>query len=209
MGHQYTGTNVYPSDYTIPDDGDTLEVVSVNVAFEALGDRTTYLNERQGPFRPASNATLGHEPLLLDPPASFLSVGGTAVNEVDIIASDGFVFIGYNGDPQTGDLVEIEFSGYLIVDATSASAANYLTTIILRSSQNGGASAVIPKAKAFFAAPYANGDVFDLPFCVRGVQTVTAGGAYIVSAAFSIAGDTDLALQCPVAQVTLKIWRAT
>ncbi len=43
MGSQYAGTAVFPTDFTIPDDGDAYDAASVNVAFEALGDRTAYL----------------------------------------------------------------------------------------------------------------------------------------------------------------------
>ncbi len=43
MGHQYAGSNSFPSDYTIPDDLDDDAAVSYDVAFEALGDRTVYL----------------------------------------------------------------------------------------------------------------------------------------------------------------------
>lgn len=46
MGHQYTGTDSYPTDFTIPDDLDDDKASSFNVAFEALGDRTTHLAAR-------------------------------------------------------------------------------------------------------------------------------------------------------------------
>ncbi len=47
MGHQYGGTAIYPVDYSIPDDGDDVHASSVNVAFEALGDRTEWLREQR------------------------------------------------------------------------------------------------------------------------------------------------------------------
>lgn len=43
MGTPYTGTDSYPTSYTIPDDGDAVDASAVNVAFEALGDRTESL----------------------------------------------------------------------------------------------------------------------------------------------------------------------
>jgi hypothetical protein len=44
MSSQYAGDpDAFPSDFTIPDDGDAQDASSVNVAFEALGDRTAYL----------------------------------------------------------------------------------------------------------------------------------------------------------------------
>jgi len=46
MSTQYAGNDSFPSDYTIPDDGDARAAVSVNVALEALGDRTAWLKPR-------------------------------------------------------------------------------------------------------------------------------------------------------------------
>lgn len=44
MAEQYAGNpNNYPEDYTIPDDADPPTAAAVNVALEALGDRTAYL----------------------------------------------------------------------------------------------------------------------------------------------------------------------
>lgn len=47
MGHQYSGTPVYPSSFQIPDDGDAKNAASVDVALEALGDRTQYLKTQK------------------------------------------------------------------------------------------------------------------------------------------------------------------
>src|SRR5262245_44010534 len=46
MSSTYAGANAYPTDITIPDDGDAADVNSVNPAFEGLADRTTYLAAR-------------------------------------------------------------------------------------------------------------------------------------------------------------------
>jgi len=44
MGHQEAGNPaVFPVDFTVPDDSDDFDVTSVNVAFEALADRTAWL----------------------------------------------------------------------------------------------------------------------------------------------------------------------
>lgn len=43
MSHSYTDSSVFDSSITIPDDGDDIDAASVNVAFEALADRTKYL----------------------------------------------------------------------------------------------------------------------------------------------------------------------
>lgn len=44
MGSQYAGNGtLFPTDFTIPDDGDPEIAASINVALEALGDRTAYL----------------------------------------------------------------------------------------------------------------------------------------------------------------------
>lgn len=44
MSDQYEGNPaLFPDDYTIPDDGEDIDALAVNVAFEALGDRTAYL----------------------------------------------------------------------------------------------------------------------------------------------------------------------
>lgn len=42
MSSQYAGTATFPADFTIPDDGDPKDATSVNVALEALGDRSVY-----------------------------------------------------------------------------------------------------------------------------------------------------------------------
>ncbi len=44
MGTPYAGADSYPTDFVIPDDGDNEDASSVNVALEALGDRTTNLH---------------------------------------------------------------------------------------------------------------------------------------------------------------------
>lgn len=46
MGSQYAGNPVFPVDYTIPDDGDPRTAAAVNVALEALGDRTKFLRDK-------------------------------------------------------------------------------------------------------------------------------------------------------------------
>ncbi|MBN9160865.1 MAG: hypothetical protein J0I07_07875 [Myxococcales bacterium] len=48
MGRQYAGdpNATWPEDYYLPDDGDSLDAASVNVAFEALGDRTSRLKAK-------------------------------------------------------------------------------------------------------------------------------------------------------------------
>jgi hypothetical protein len=47
MSHTYAGTNTYPANVTLPDDGDARTASSVNAALEGLADRTTYLNARR------------------------------------------------------------------------------------------------------------------------------------------------------------------
>lgn len=47
MSSQYAGANVFPSDFTIPDDGEAENAASVNVALEALGDRTKFLKSNR------------------------------------------------------------------------------------------------------------------------------------------------------------------
>lgn len=48
MPTPYSGADAFPASYNIPSDGDTRNVASVNVALEALGDRTAYLHNRLG-----------------------------------------------------------------------------------------------------------------------------------------------------------------
>lgn len=50
MSHTYTGTDTWAASTTLPDDGDSKKAASVNVPFEALMDRTTYLYNRK-PYR--------------------------------------------------------------------------------------------------------------------------------------------------------------
>ncbi len=50
MSTPYAGSDTYPDDFLIPDDADAEDASSVNVALEALGDRTAYLALRL-PFR--------------------------------------------------------------------------------------------------------------------------------------------------------------
>jgi len=46
MSSQYAGDDLFPTDYAIPADSDSRDATSVNVALEALGDRTKYLHNR-------------------------------------------------------------------------------------------------------------------------------------------------------------------
>ena len=43
MGSQYAGSATFPADFTIPDASDAKDPTSVNIALEALGDRTAWL----------------------------------------------------------------------------------------------------------------------------------------------------------------------
>lgn len=49
MAHTYTPTATWNTGYTIPDDGDDRDAASVDVALEALGDRTQFLYARSAP----------------------------------------------------------------------------------------------------------------------------------------------------------------
>lgn len=52
MGHQEAGDgSAYPVSFQIPDDGDSMNASSVNVAYEALADRTAWLKEWLDPLR--------------------------------------------------------------------------------------------------------------------------------------------------------------
>jgi hypothetical protein len=44
MSHQYTPADSFPASYLVPDDGDPLNAASVDVALQALGDRTQNLS---------------------------------------------------------------------------------------------------------------------------------------------------------------------
>lgn len=60
MGEQYAGDDtVFPEDFTIPDDGDDEDASSVDVALEALGDRTAYLKEHSPRLQTAEFTTPG------------------------------------------------------------------------------------------------------------------------------------------------------
>lgn len=57
MGHQEAGNPAsFPADFTIPDDGDSLEAASFNVAYEALADRTAFL--KAGKLSPGTPVTI-------------------------------------------------------------------------------------------------------------------------------------------------------
>lgn len=45
MSHSYTDAAVFDSAITLPDDGDNIDAASVNVALEAIADRTRYLGQ--------------------------------------------------------------------------------------------------------------------------------------------------------------------
>lgn len=60
MSFQYAGNPAsYPIDYTVPDDGNAENATSVNVAFEALGDRTAYLHATTSPLVDTLTAAAG------------------------------------------------------------------------------------------------------------------------------------------------------
>jgi hypothetical protein len=80
MGHQYAGAPTYPVSFQIPDDGDAKTAASINVALQALGDRTTQLNRRvpsaaNFPFRAPPGATSLYDFAFLAPLRRWVFLG--------------------------------------------------------------------------------------------------------------------------------------
>lgn len=57
MGHQETGVNAFPASFLVPDDGDALNASTLNVPYEALADRTTWLKVRIDQLDEAADLT--------------------------------------------------------------------------------------------------------------------------------------------------------
>ena len=68
MPSPFAGSSAtYPATYLIPSDGDDRDAASVNVALEALGDRTEFLRARQNDYFHYTNSTSsGGDPTLIE-----------------------------------------------------------------------------------------------------------------------------------------------
>lgn len=122
MGHQYTpSSTAWNTDYTIPDDGDDIDAASVNVAEEAVGNRTECLRRQVYGIPLASDAGGGYDwvPVALTPVAnegdnwSFripprTGTGVGAAGWVQLSAADHYALVFPLDDlPKAGKLVQL------------------------------------------------------------------------------------------------------
>jgi len=116
MPSPFAGSSAtYPSTYLIPSDGDDRNAASVNVALEALGDRTEWLRARQNDYFQYTNSTnASGDPALVETfTYAVISNAWTksAVIKVDIASCVAF------------DQLQCRLHGLFILSATSAYAS--------------------------------------------------------------------------------------
>ena len=95
MGSQYAGNPAsFPVDFTIPDDGDPRNAASVNVAFEALGDRTAWLSTHREVYSVGDSIETGTSvgAGMLEP------LDGSQI-VIDNLLEDDLVFLNYTVFP--------------------------------------------------------------------------------------------------------------
>lgn len=135
MGSQYAGAPVYPSDFTIPDDGDPQNASTMNVALEAIGDRTAYMKVRTDRIEPLPNiATLAAIPapadglirfveatgLYMFDSASALPATATLVVAADDATPGRWLWAGYYHVGRARGLAYLNADAQLVVPATGA-----------------------------------------------------------------------------------------
>lgn len=117
MSTPYAGNPAaFPTDYLIPDDGESKNATSVNVALEALGDRTAYLKAR------AIN-TIAGVPQSTGPVAATFSTA--SATDVDITGMTLTI-----ADCEIGDILVIQAHLQVWITNNAGGAAAYTTKVI-------------------------------------------------------------------------------
>jgi hypothetical protein len=116
MPSPFAGSSAtYPTTYLIPSDGDDIDAASVNVAFEALGDRTEWLRARQNDYFQYTNSTnSGGDPSTVETFTYAVIAGAwtkSAVVKVDVPSCVAF------------DQLQCRLHALFIISATSAYAS--------------------------------------------------------------------------------------
>lgn len=129
------GLGLIPDSFAIPSDGDAPNAASVNVAFEAVGDRTAWLARRTGAYRLVSETILSvddnHNPLTV-------WAGATTNNTAAWVAISNTQVWNTNNGPtvNTGDWVEVE----LVTSAANNAGASYAPICIFQNIYAPGAA---------------------------------------------------------------------
>lgn len=202
MSSTYAGNPAsYAANITIPSDGDTRDAASVNVAFEALADRTAHLDASRD----------DHESrLVLARPQSAsgngvasvgLANGGPTTATLTLITSSSSIAV--------GDILEIDFAGSLDFGRGAAPTFAVTCGVQLKANQNGGGDTAITYGDVTASAPkIASVVTHQVPFNVKATLVASAAGSLVIKATFTLgldtAGDT---VQLQDYFATLKIWR--
>lgn len=120
MGSQYAGSAAsFPADFTIPDDGDDIDAASVNVALEALGDRTANLKARN-PYYLLKTHVATQEPASDVAPTVIRAWTGTSFGTYEELLSLT------GGDvPAVNDIVEVSITCNLIMSKAAHSVTTF------------------------------------------------------------------------------------
>lgn len=111
------GTDTFDASFNIPSGGDTRNAASVNVALEALANRTTYLKNRTGAERVVASAgydVAGVSILASTSSASYSEPSHASVYSLNSITCEY----------EAGDIVEM--TGFVIVGPTSTATTIYV-----------------------------------------------------------------------------------
>lgn len=171
MAHAVAGTNVYPANLTIPDDGDLRDASSVNPAFEGLANRTAFLKAHMvdgvdgGSYTPAAPIAIGGAGLAVSGPAALS--GAT----FDVAAGTTSTIHG-NVTFSAGKTVQLqgstEMAGCTLKDAVLKDSTAYIVDRWLKVTALGS-----------FTFHVSDGDViyFDVTNVANQAYTILTGGA--------------------------------
>lgn len=172
MSSQYAGDDLFPTDYAIPDDSDPRDAASVNVAFEALGDRTKYLYNRvDDAWRVVDDQSVALGDV--DSTGTYRTVSSTAtwVNLTDSI--DPMIVHALN--VKAGDRIHVTFTGNSQVLSDNATSP---TLYIRGRVYHDAVDASIPGMGFVQVSILPGSDVlFSCPFSLSGVYEVPADSA--------------------------------
>ena len=205
MSSQYSGVNLFPIDYAIPADSDDRDAAAVNVALEALGDRTVFLYANQaGAYRVVAEGGV-----MVGTPES---AGGYMICD----ENDVWVQLTDESDPmavafsdlKAGDVIAISFScgGFLNSKNTSVGKIRARMTIGSAESTMVGFGPVAIKRETTVAA-----ESYDFSLASTGRYVVTED---VVAVEIDIQGlvisadpDAVLHIQSPIS-FTAQVLRA-
>jgi hypothetical protein len=197
---QYSGSDAFPVDFTIPDDSAPPTASNLLVSIEALGDRTKYLYDRLGAYRLANILYLGN-----DSPGPFTWSGANGDQGAYVLTHR--LGIQSAASLQVNDIVDVTVSFCLLVNRVVANSSFNWRFI---DSQNGGAyTQMVGSVQAYINPNGTDVTSLQFPVAMTSSRLITSAGNYAfalngqVAAAntsFSIDGNTGLGC-------VMRVWR--